>query len=44
MLAIRKPDPILIRRYARNRLYDATHGRYVTVEQLRGCNAGGVAF
>ena len=44
MLAIRKPDPILVRRYARSRLYDATRGRYVSVEQLRDWDAGGVAF
>jgi polyhydroxyalkanoate synthesis regulator protein len=27
--------PVLVKRYARNRLYDATHGACVSVEQLR---------
>ena len=35
---------ILVKRYARSRLYDTARGRYVTVEQLRGWAAGGVAF
>lgn len=40
----RKPEPILVRRYARSRLYDATRGCYVSVEQLREWDASGVAF
>lgn len=27
--------PIVIKRYARSRLYDTVHGRYVTIEDLR---------
>ncbi|MGO9423217.1 polyhydroxyalkanoate synthesis regulator DNA-binding domain-containing protein [Roseiarcus sp.] len=30
-----RSKPVLVKRYARNRLYDATHGAYVSVEQLR---------
>ena len=37
-------EPITVRRYGRGRLYDATHRRYVTVDQLRGWAAHGVAF
>ena len=37
-------EPILIKRYARSRLYDTRHGRYVSVEQLRGWAARGIAF
>ncbi len=44
MPAARKAKPIMVKRYARSRLYDATHGHYVTVEQLRGWAAEGVAF
>ena len=44
MPAARKPSPILVRRYARARLNDATNGRYVSVEQLREWDASGVAF
>ncbi|WP_428489437.1 polyhydroxyalkanoate synthesis regulator DNA-binding domain-containing protein [Rhodopila sp.] len=34
----------VVKRYARSRLYDAASQRYVTVEQLRGWGAKGVAF
>jgi len=37
-------DPILIKRYARSRLYDAANGRYVTVEELRQWRRDGVWF
>ena len=39
-----KSQPILIKRYERSRLYDAANQRYVSVEQLRGWAADGVAF
>lgn len=35
---------ILVKRYARSRLYDTLNQRYVSVEQLRGWAAEGVAF
>lgn len=35
---------ILVKRYARSRLYDATNRRYVSVEQLRAWLAEGVTF
>ena len=38
------PKPILVKRYARSRLYDTDGGRYVSVEQLRGWAAAGLAF
>ena len=34
----------IVKRYARSRLYDVTHGRYVTVDELRGWVANGVPF
>jgi polyhydroxyalkanoate synthesis regulator protein len=37
-------QPILIKRYARSRLYDPTTGRYVTVEELRRWRARHVPF
>ncbi len=37
-------QPVLVKRYARSRLYDVTHRRYVSVEQLRGWAAAAVAF
>jgi polyhydroxyalkanoate synthesis regulator protein len=36
--------PILVKRYARSRLYDADNQRYVSVEQLRRWAADGVPF
>lgn len=44
MPTAREAEPILVRRYARARLYDAAQGRYVSVEQLCEWDAGGVAF
>ena len=35
---------ILVKRYARSRLYDTQSQSYVSVEQLRGWAARGVAF
>lgn len=49
MPAARKSRPVivkrhaLVKRYARNRLYDTASRRYVSVEQLRGWAAEGVA-
>ena len=36
--------PVIIRRYARSRLYDAAHGQYVSLETLRLWQARGMAF
>ena len=36
--------PVLIKRYARSRLYDPAAGRYVGVEDLRNWQKQGVAF
>ena len=44
MSAAQKSQPILIKRYERSRLYDAANQGYVSVEQLRGWAADGVAF
>ncbi len=44
MPSMPQPRPVLIKRYARTRLYDVTRRRYVSVEQLRDWAAGGVAF
>ena len=44
MPAAQKSQTILIKRYERSRLYDAAKQRYVSVEQLRGWAADGVAF
>ena len=44
MLNSRSSDPILIKRYARSRLYDAANRCYVSIEQLPGWAAEGVAF
>ena len=37
-------QPILIKRYARSRLYDTRNECYISVEQLRGWAARGIAF
>jgi polyhydroxyalkanoate synthesis regulator protein len=37
-------QPVLVKRYARSRLYDTANRRYVSLEQLQGWMAGGVAF
>ena len=44
MSAARTLKPIVIRRYARSRLYDAENQRYVSVEQLVGWAAEGMVF
>jgi polyhydroxyalkanoate synthesis regulator protein len=36
--------PVLIKRYARSRLYDKTNRRYVSLDQLRDWAAKGIAF
>jgi polyhydroxyalkanoate synthesis regulator protein len=38
------PAPVLIKRYARSRLYDAARGRYVTLAELRRWRRKRVAF
>jgi len=43
-MATRKPEPILVKRYARSRLYDAANRRYVSLEQLRAWAAKRIAF
>ncbi len=35
---------ILVKRYARSRLYDTTNRRYVSLEQLRAWAAAGLPF
>lgn len=37
-------ESILVKRYARSRLYDTHHRCYVSVEQLRGWAASGIVF
>ena len=44
MSAARTSSPILVKRYARSRLYDTAGRCYVTVEQLRNWAAEGIAF
>jgi polyhydroxyalkanoate synthesis regulator protein len=44
MSATANAEPILVKRYANSRLYDASNGRYVSIEQLRGWAAEGVTF
>ncbi len=44
MSAAAKEQPILVKRYARSRLYDTQNHGYVSVEQLRGWVTKGVAF
>ena len=39
-----KYPPILVRRYARSRLYDTVASRYVTVEDLHQWLKDGVSF
>ena len=36
--------PILVKRYARSRLYDTAGGRYVTIDELRQWRRKGVAL
>jgi polyhydroxyalkanoate synthesis regulator protein len=44
MSEAREPKPILVKRYALNRLYDAENQRYVSIAQLKGWTTQGVAF
>lgn len=44
MSAARTSKPILVKRYAPSHFYDTGGQRYVSVEQLRGWAAEGVAF
>lgn len=37
-------SPILIKRYARSRLYDTSRPRYVTVDELRDWERKGIIF
>lgn len=37
-------DPCIVRRYARSRLYDTRHARYVTVADLRDWQRCDIAF
>jgi polyhydroxyalkanoate synthesis regulator protein len=39
-----KSQLMVVKRYARSRLYDTTNSRYVSIEQLRRWVAEGVAF
>jgi polyhydroxyalkanoate synthesis repressor PhaR len=43
-IASPKYPPILVRRYARNRLYDTVARRYLTVDDLRQWIKDGVSF
>jgi polyhydroxyalkanoate synthesis repressor PhaR len=38
------PAPIIIKRYARKRLYHAEQGQYVTLDVLRDWTAKGIDF
>ena len=44
MTAARGVQSILVKRYARSRLYDTANGCYVSVEQLRRWAVDGTAF
>jgi polyhydroxyalkanoate synthesis regulator protein len=44
MTATQQPSPILLKRYARSRLYDTTTARYLTTAELRQWEETGVAF
>jgi polyhydroxyalkanoate synthesis regulator protein len=37
-------QPVIVKRYARSRLYDTAGCRYVSVDELRSWAAAGVAF
>ncbi len=43
MSATREATPVLFKRYGGGRLYDTAHLRYVSIAQLRGWIAAGVA-
>lgn len=40
----RRTEPVLVKRYARSRLYDTAGQRYVSLEQLRDWANRGVVF
>jgi polyhydroxyalkanoate synthesis regulator protein len=42
MSAATKDRPVVVKRYARSRLYDVTNQNYVTVEQLRTWASKGI--
>jgi polyhydroxyalkanoate synthesis regulator protein len=44
MMTTPKAQPVLVKRYARSRLYDTTNQCYVSMEQLRGWVSAGIAF
>jgi PHB/PHA accumulation regulator DNA-binding domain len=44
MSAVRKGQSVLVKRFARSRLYDTTNRRYVSVEQHKTWAAEGIAF
>ena len=44
MPAARNVQPILVKRYARTRLYDTANQRYVSTEQLRRWATEGIVF
>lgn len=44
MSAAQKVQSVLMKRYARSRLYATTNRRYVSVEQLRSWTVEGFAF
>jgi polyhydroxyalkanoate synthesis regulator protein len=41
---MRAAQPMLVKRYARSRLYDTRAARYVSLDELRDWRARGVAF
>jgi polyhydroxyalkanoate synthesis regulator protein len=42
--AMSEPQPILVKRYGKSRLYDTSGARYVTLEDLREWTKRGIAF
>ena len=44
MASLPSIQPIIVKRYARSRLYDATHRRYVSVDELRAWASSGTDF
>jgi polyhydroxyalkanoate synthesis regulator protein len=44
MSATTDSEPALVKYYAGSRLYDTTHRRYVSIEQLRGWAEAGLEF
>ena len=41
---MRSVQPILVKRYARSRLYDTCTSRYVSLDELRDWKARGIEF